>query len=103
MSDFNADDERPVRERLRSLETRMGSAELWMDDFRLKWADAVREIRQNTALTEEIHGDTKDIVEAVKWISTAKRLCISIVLGVAGVTGAIVGTLKALKMLGLMQ
>jgi hypothetical protein len=63
---------------LESLDTRVTALEGLVETVRLDMANAVREIQANTALTEDIHGNTADIVEVmqdvkvlVKW---GKRL-----------------------------
>jgi len=62
--------------------------------------EAVREIQANTRLTEEIHGDTKDIIEAVKWMSTTKRLAIFCAATIGGLAGLITAVGSATKFLG---
>ncbi len=63
---------------LETLDQRVAALEEGMEAFRHDLGEAVREIQANTALTEDIHGDTADIVEVmsdikvmVKW---GKRL-----------------------------
>jgi hypothetical protein len=94
--------ETPVHERIDSLVMRVNALEQWMEDFKLKWADTVNEIKANTRLTEEIHGDTKDIIDAVRWISTTKKVVVAVFVGVSGAAGAILACLQALKGLGIL-
>lgn len=54
-----------------------------------------RELEANTALTKQVHRmaertekNTKDIVDAVKWIGTSKRVAAAVVLGLGGTAGA---------------
>jgi hypothetical protein len=63
-----------------------------------------RELNANTALTKQVHAmaerteqNTKDIVQAVQWLSTTKKIVIGLVVGIGGLatTGAaVVGLVK---------
>lgn len=66
-----------------------------------------RELVANTALTRQVHTmaervekNTEDIVSAVTWLSTTKRIVIALVAGVGGLAtagAAVVGFLKLLR------
>jgi hypothetical protein len=63
-----------------------------------------RELHANTVLTRQVHSmaerteqNTKDIVQAVQWLSTTKKIVIALVAGVGGLAtagAAIVGFFK---------
>lgn len=84
-----------VQARIGSLETRMDSAEEWLEGFKLQVTDVRNEVRANTALTEEIHGDTKDIIEAVRWMNTTRKYAVH-------ACGAIVAVAGVAKLFGLL-
>jgi hypothetical protein len=54
-----------LTERVDSLATRMDAVEKWAESFELKMVNVGNEVKANTALTEEIHGRTDDILEIV--------------------------------------
>jgi len=56
----------PMGERLDSLELRVTAIEEGMQVIRLEMKHAASELQENTFLTEEIHGNTQTIIEAVK-------------------------------------
>lgn len=81
-------DDGTAHERLDALVTRMDAVERWMEGFKLQMTEVGAEVKANTRLTEEIHGDTKDLVEAMRWVGTTRRYVIhacGIVVAVAGV------------------
>lgn len=50
---------------LEALDTRVTALEGVMEDFKLQISDVGNEVRANTRLTEEIHSNTADLVEAI--------------------------------------
>ena len=81
-----------AHERIDALLTRMDSVEKWMEAFKLQMTDVGNEVKANTRLTEEIHGDTKDIIEAMRWVNTTRKYLI----GAAALVAAVVGAIKAI-------
>lgn len=77
-----------AHQRIDAILPRISALEGWMEDFKLQMTDVGNEVKANTTLTEEIHGDTKDIIEAVRWMSTTRRYLVhgcAVVVAVAGV------------------
>lgn len=81
------------------LHQRVQILEEWKETFSHDFNELKAEVRSNTKLTEEIHGNTTDIVEAVKWLSTTKKLVLVIFASVTGISGAIVAAVHALRAL----
>lgn len=66
-----------------------------------------RELAANTMLTRQVHAmaervekNTEDIVAAVKWISTTKRVGLALVAGFGAIAGTVVAVHAAGKALG---
>lgn len=85
-----------------TLDVRVTALEEGMHAVRRDMADAVREIQSNTRLTEEIQGSVETIVDAVKWLSTTKRLLVVVFAGVTGTCGAIIAAFHAMRVLGVL-
>lgn len=81
---------------------RVSILEKWKETFSHDFNELKSEVQSNTRLTEEIHGNTMDIVQAVKWLSTTKKLVLVIFASVTGISGAIVAAFHALKALGVL-
>lgn len=79
---------------------RVSVLERWKETFSHDFNELKAEVQSNTRITEEIHGNTEDIVQAVKWLSTTKKLVLVIFAGVTGACGAIIAAIHALKALG---
>lgn len=86
--------------RVDGLERRMGNVELQQVSMN-------RELAANTVLTRQVHEmaerteqNTKDMVDAIRWISTSKRVIVSCVAGVGGAAGAVVAINAAGKAFG---
>lgn len=62
--------------------------------------DNTVELRANTTLTKQVHTNTETIVEAVKWISTTKKVAIAGIAGLGGLAGAAVAVQAAGKSFG---
>lgn len=89
----------PNRPSLETLNTRVSALEERMDVFDFEQRQIKAELQSNTALTEEIHGDTKELVAATKWLSTTKYLMLTVFIAVSGASGAIVAVSQAYKAL----
>lgn len=79
-------------QRIDALVPRIAAVEEWMEGFKLQMTDVSNEVQANTRLTEEIHGDTKEIIEAVRWMGTTKKYLIhfsGFVIAVAGIGKAL--------------
>lgn len=50
---------------LETLDTRVTALEGVMESFQLQIVEVGREVKANTRLTEDIHGNTADLVEAI--------------------------------------
>lgn len=68
-----------------------------------------RELVANTALTKQVHTmveaqakDTKQIIGAVAWLSTTKKIVIALVAGVGGLAAAASAVVGFLKLVGWM-
>jgi hypothetical protein len=85
-----------------TLDVRVTALEEGLHGVRKDMADVTREIQSNTALTEQIQGSVETIVDAVKWLSTTKRLLLVVFAGVTCTSGAIVAAVSALHALGIL-
>lgn len=47
-----------------------------------------RELIANTALTKQVHKNTEDIVAAVTWLSTSKKVIVAVITTVGGLAAA---------------
>lgn len=66
-------EEASAHERIDGLVTRMDSVERWMEGFKLQMNNVGEEVRANTRLTEEIHGNTSELVETMADLKTLGR------------------------------
>lgn len=91
------------------LALRVGALEGRMEVMEQKVDTQNRELAANTRLTMQTHSkvegiekDTTNIVAAVQWLSTTKKVVIVIIAGVSGTAGAIVAAAHAIKVLGVL-
>jgi hypothetical protein len=83
-----------------SLSVRVGILEERVHDIDRRVADNTLELQANTLLTKQVHKNTEDIVDAVKWMNTTKKLGIAAVAGIGGLAGAAVAVQAAGKSFG---
>lgn len=79
-----------IHARIDGIDARLKSVEGWAENFEIKMVDVGIEVKANTRLTEEIHGNTMELVELGRWVKTSRRYAIS----ACGVVIAVGGVLK---------
>lgn len=109
MTDVHHYDRRGTDVNVTALDVRVRGLEGRMEIVENKVETTNRELLANTELTKQVHSmaerieaDVSDVVHAVKWLSTTKKLLLVVMTGVAGACGAIVAAISALKGLGIL-
>lgn len=100
-------DRRSTDANVAALSVRVSGLERRMENVEKAQTENTRELQANTQLTkqahamiEEVRQNTVDIVEAVKWLSTSRKVIFAGVTGTAGTAGAIYGVVQVLKVTG---
>lgn len=87
--------------RVDGLERRVGVVESELRANRLELAANTALTRQVHTMAERVEKNTKDIVLAVKWLSTTKKVVIALVAGVGGLATAGIAVVGFLKLIGI--
>ena len=102
-------DRRATDANVASLSIRVAGLESRMELVEREQRVHSRELLANTALTKQVHTmaealaqDTKQIISAVTWLSTTKKIVIALVAGVGGVATAGAAVVGFAKLVGWM-
>lgn len=59
------EDEVSAHQRIDAMLPRIASLEQWAEGFKLQMTDVANEVKANTRLTEEVHGNTSELIETM--------------------------------------
>lgn len=88
MNEEHSFDRRITDANMAALNIRVTGLEGRMEIVEQKQDDHARELFANTALTKQVHSNTEEIVAAVTWLSTSKKVIVAGVATVGGIAAA---------------